>query len=179
MQTDLELIQAFRGGEPAAVDELVRRHLNRVRNLLFQLVLDNHEADDLTQDVFARVLKSLKSFRGEARFDTWLHRIVLNVAYEHLKKAGRLESIELSAGAMVSPIKTPEASMAACERKDQITMALGRLPADLRTAIVLTTMQGMSAVEAAAVEDCPTGTMYWRIHEARRRLRDELKDLME
>lgn len=174
-RTDIELIQAFRAGDATAADELVQRHLPRVRNLVFQLVLNNDVAEDLTQDVFARAFRSLDKFRGQASLATWLHRITVNVAYRFLqtRPAGTNHDFPDS---IDNRQHRPDAGLIETEVKDQVTRALGRLSPSLRTAIVLTVMQGLTAVEAAEIESCSVGTMYWRIHEARRKLRDDLKD---
>ena len=177
-RTDLELIQAFRGGDRVAADELVRRHLARVRNLVYQLVLNNDATDDLTQDVFARALRGLETFRGQSSVATWLHRIALNVAYQFLRQTHRRGTSKLTEsidGAMAAP----DARLIELEGNDRVATALGRLTPSLRAAIVLTAMQGLSAIEAAEIEECSVGTMYWRVHEARRRLRDDLKDWIE
>lgn len=178
-RTDSELIQSIRNGDGPAADELVRRHLARVRNLVFQLVLNHDAADDVTQDVFARVLRGLPSFRGQSLFVTWLHRIAVNVSYAFLRQSGRRQSVPLPEESIDGAVSSPDSTLIELEQKNRITVALAQLTPQLRTAIVLTVMQGMSAIEAAEIEECPVGTMYWRIHEARRRLRHELKDWME
>ena len=178
-RTDLELIQAFRGGDRVAADELVRRHLARVRNLVFQLVLNNDVADDLTQDVFARALRGLETFRGQSSVATWLHRIALNVAYQFLRQNHRRGTSQLPLDSIDGSMAAPHARLIELEGNDRVATALGRLTPSLRAAIVLTAMQGLSAIEAAEIEECSVGTMYWRVHEARRRLRDDLKDWIE
>lgn len=176
-RTDLELIQAYRAGDAIAADDLVRRHLARVRNLVFQLVLNHDVADDLTQEVFTRAFRGLDSFRGQAAITTWLHRIAVNVAYRFLQTNRRYSSDVPDS--IDRKQVSPHANVIAVERKDRIAVALGRLSPQLRTAIVLTAMQGLTAVQAAEIEECSLGTMYWRIHEARRKLRDDLKDWFE
>ena len=158
---------------------LTSRHLARVRHLVFQLVLNNDVADDLTQDVFARALRGLDAFRGQSSMTTWLHRIALNVTYGYLRRSGRRETSELPAESIDSETAGPHVPLIEAEGKDRIAAALGRLTPSLRAAIVLTVMNGLSAIEASEIEECSAGTMYWRIHEARRRLRDDLKDWIE
>lgn len=176
--SDLELIQVIRTGDKIAADELVRRHLGRVRNLVFQLVLDHDAADDLTQDVFARMLQGLDSFRGHSTFPTWLHRIALNAAYSFLRQVDRRKTSTLTVDSTVV-VAGPDWRLIESEQRDKVTAALGRLTPQFRAAIVLTVMQGLSAGEAAEIEGCSIGTMYWRVHEARARLRDELKELVQ
>ncbi len=179
-RTDAELIEAHRRGETSAVEELVARHLARVRSLLFQLVLDRDEADELTQEVFVCVLKNLDGFRGEAAFATWLHRIAVNTARQAARRSSsrrkeKTRAVRESNGEAAAP----EAELIRSEQRDHVQRALTKLSLPLRSAVVLTVMQGLSAGEAAEIEGCPIGTMYWRVHEARRLLRDELKGLIE
>lgn len=178
-RTDLELIQAVRGGNAVAADELVRRHLSRVRNVVFQMVLDHDAADDLTQEVFTRALTGLEAFNGRSSLTTWLHRIALNVACGFLRRSDRRKTVALPMESVDEGLLAPDATIIETEGKDRIAGALGRLNPTLRAAIVLTVMQGFSALEAAEIEACSLGTMYWRIHEARRRLREDLKDWIE
>lgn len=179
-RTDAELIEAHRRGEASAVEVLVARHLARVRSLLFQLVLDRDEADELTQEVFVSVLRNLDGFRGEAAFATWLHRIAVNAARQAARRK-RSRRSEATRGARDSngEASAPEAELIRSEQRDGVQRALAKLSLPLRSAVVLTVMQGLSASEAAEIEGCPVGTMYWRVHEARRLLRDELKGLIE
>ena len=182
-QTDDDLIRAYLSGHGSAADQLVRRHLPRVRSLLFQLVLNHDWADELTQEVFVNVLHGLRGFRGESSFETWLHRVTLNAASRASQRERRRHHRPLSEFGPKAEEATaadrPDARLLERERQDRVTVALGTLSPQLRAAIVLTVMQGLSAVEAAELEGCPVGTMYWRIHEARRRLRTELKDWIE
>ena len=147
---------------------------------MFQLVLDRDEADELTQEVFVSVLRNLDGFRGEAAFATWLHRIAVNTARQAARRA-RNRPIARN-GAARDPSgesSAPEAELIRNEQRDGVQRALAKLSLPLRSAVVLTVMQGLSAGEAAEIEGCPIGTMYWRVHEARRLLRDELKGLIE
>ncbi len=179
-RTDAELIEAHRRGEASAVEVLVARHLARVRSLLFQLVLDRDEADELTQEVFVSVLRNLEGFRGESAFGTWLHRIAVNTARQAARRTRR-RPVEQNSPAHESNGKAslPETELIRSEQRDGVQRALEKLSLPLRSAVVLTVMQGLSASEAAEIEGCPIGTMYWRIHEARRLLRDDLKGLIE
>ena len=179
-RTDAELIEAHRRGEASAVEVLVTRHLARVRNLLFQLVLDREEADELTQEVFVSVLRNLDGFRGESAFTTWLHRIAVNTARQAARRTkSKRNEVTRSARASHGEASAPEAELIRSEQRDGVQQALAKLSLPLRSAVVLTVMQGLSAGEAAEIEGCPIGTMYWRIHEARRLLRDELKGWIE
>ena len=179
-RTDAELIEAHRRGDGSAAGVLVARHLARVRSLLFQLVLDRDEADELTQEVFVNVLRNLDGFRGEAAFATWLHRIAVNTARQAARRT-RNRPLEQNGAVRDASgeVLAPEGELIRNEQRDRVQRALDKLSPPLRSAVVLTVMQGLSAGEAAEIEGCPVGTMYWRVHEARRLLRDELKGLIE
>ena len=180
-RTDAELIEAHRRGDASAVEALVERHVARVRNLLFQLVLRRDEAEELTQEVFVNVLKNLSGFRSESAFTTWLHRIAVNVVRESQRRGLRRRTEEIAAthGETASSLSPPEAELIRREQDERVRLALERLTPPLRSAIVLTVMQGLSAVEAAEIEGCPVGTMYWRVSEARRKLREDLQEFLE
>lgn len=143
------------------------------------MVLDETVADDLTQEVFLRVVRHLGDFRGESGFSTWLARIAMNVVYSHWRR-GRAAPVEFrpeppdAAGSNPGPARA-----ALCgELEDEIGAALAALPPKLRATIVLTSTQQMTAPEAAQVEGCSTATMYWRIHEARKQLRRRLESYL-
>ena len=138
-------------------------------------MLDHDLADDLTQDVFAKVFKSLTTFRGESAFDTWIHRIAVNVTYGHLRQS-RLRKTSAVLVDVVDTDAVPSSRVLESEQRDRLADALASLKPALRTAIVLTVLQGMTAIEAAEIEKCSVGTMYWRIHQARQALKAALKD---
>ena len=174
--SDEELVERFRqSGEVRFFDELVNRHIGRVRGMIYPMVLNGADADELTQEVFLRVAKGLLRFRGRARFSTWLYRIAMNSAHSFLSKRSR-SAVEVVADPPDRKDESPgPAEVAAVREKDAgIMAALASLSRPLRAAITLTAIQGMSAREAARVEECPLPTMYWRIHEARRTLRVRL-----
>lgn len=179
-RTDSELIEAYRRGDVSAVETLVRRYLTRIRGLLYQLVIDRDDADDLTQEVFIHAIRNLHQFRGDGAFTTWLYRIAVNTARQSARRVrsrpGEMLLVEAEA---CSPGLAPDGLIVRDEKRDQVHQALAKLAPPLRSAVVLTVMQGLSAREASEIESCPLGTMYWRIHEARRLLRIELKGIME
>ena len=178
-RTDIELIEAHRRGETSAAGILVARHLVQVKGLLFQLVMDHDQAEELTQEVFCRVLTKLEQFRGTAAFSTWLYRIAVNAARQAARREGVRRKERSRHSANIDGIDTPpEAELIRKEEYERVHHALAQLSLPLRAAVVLTTIQGLSAGEAASIEGCPIGTMYWRIHEARRLLRSELKGLI-
>jgi len=177
--TDLELIDAYRDrGERAALDALMRRHLGRIRNVVFQMVLDDALADDLTQDIFHRAVRGLPSFAGRSDFSTWLYRIAMNVVYSHIDRKRRSPLVESTDNTVPCSGRHdgPEQRLAGAELLEAVERAMAELSPKLRAAIVLTCLQGKSAAEAAAIEDCEIGTIYSRVHEARKQLKNRLGD---
>jgi RNA polymerase sigma-70 factor (ECF subfamily) len=169
--TDEKLVACYQdSGDGGAVEELVQRHLPRVNALVRQMVFDESTADDLTQEVFLRAIRSMNGFRGKSKFGTWLFRIALNTTYNHLKKTNhaRVEYRPTvpepgDRRAVHDPVMQKEVDA-------EIQAALGELSPKLRAAIVLTCLQQMSVKDAAKTEGCTTATMYWRVHRARKQL---------
>ena len=156
-----------------AASELVRRHLRRVRAVIFPMVLDHAVADDLAQETFLRAWRGLNGFRAEAKFSTWLTRIAWNVVQDEVARRDRLPS-SLHEADPVETTNQPDAVLLHRELDEQIQAALAELSPKLRAAIVLTGIQQLSPEEAAELEGCTVSTMYWRIHEARRLLEQRL-----
>lgn len=178
--TDEQLVERCQiTGCSQAASELVRRHLRRVRSVIFPMVLDHSAADDLAQETFLRAWRGLSSFRAEARFSTWLTRIAWNVVQDEISRRERsatvvVESIEIAC----SMTDQPDDAILQRELDQQIATALASLSAKLRAAIVLTGLQQLSPNEAAELEGCSVATMYWRIHEARRLLEERLANYL-
>ncbi|MEQ8790979.1 MAG: RNA polymerase sigma factor [Pirellulaceae bacterium] len=174
--SDAELIAAHRkSGSKQPLEILVSRHLPTVHKLLFQMVLDHSTADDLTQEAFLRAFRGLPSFGGRASFSTWLHRIALNTVYDHFDRCKR-SPLEFAGEppAASSGSGGPEQAAIDSELAGEIETALGQLSPKLRAAIVLTSLQQLEVAQAAELEGCSTATMYWRIHEARKQLKQRL-----
>lgn len=146
---------------------------------MYQMTLNHADADDLTQEVFVRAARGLPAFDGRAEFGTWLHRIALNCAKSFLARRARrpTASLEESPEPVASSFERPDRRAAGAETDAQVRAALERLPVKLRAAIVLTVLQDVPLPEAARIEGCALPTMYWRVHEARRRLKELLADV--
>ena len=175
--TDEELVAAFRhSGQKQHLDDLVRRHITGVRCMIYQMVLDDNDADDLTQEVFLRAIRGLGRFKGDARFGTWLYRVAMNTTYSFLarRKRSPIDPVaEVPEGAD-SRNSRPENLAMQNELDQTVRAALEALSPSLRAAIGLTTLQGLGIKEAARIEGCTTATMYWRIHQARKILWERL-----
>ena len=176
--SDDQLLALLReSGQAGAAEDLIRRHLPRVNGLVYQMVLDESVADDLTQEVFLRALRNLSGFRHQASFSTWLCRVALNTTYSYLKAARNSPlryCSDLPEDRSREP--SPEGPVLEAELDGEIRAALSELSPKLRAAMVLTSLEGLNVKEAARIEGCTTATMYWRIHHARKKLRHRLKN---
>jgi RNA polymerase sigma-70 factor (ECF subfamily) len=179
--SDKQLIKLFReNGRQDALDELMRRHLHRVRSTVFQMVHNDAEADDVTQEVFLRAIRGVESFDCRAEFSTWLYRVTMNTTYSYLKRRSRSRSpvdfrSELH-DPMTSADSSPDRAVLQAELLTEVDTAVASLSPTLRGAVVLVCLQGFSPAEAADIEGCSADTIHWRIHEGRRKLKRLLKE---
>jgi RNA polymerase sigma-70 factor (ECF subfamily) len=174
--TDEQLIDQYRDtGEMRWFNDLVTRHVGRIRAMVYPMVLNDADADELTQEIFMRVVKGLAGFSGKARFSSWLYRIAVNTANSFLRKRGtspiehRSEPPDRADGS-----GGPAENLSAVEMDGRIEKAMAGLSPSLRGAITLTAIQGMSVRDAARAQGCLRATMYWRVHAARRILKAKL-----
>ena len=178
-ESDKQLIELFReGGRQDAIDELLRRHIGRVRATIFQMVHSNSDADDLTQEVFVRAVRGVQTFDCRAEFSTWLYRVAMNTTYSFLKRRGR-SRVEFHSD-MQEPVtpadSAPDRAVLQAELTAEVETAVASLSPNLRGAIVLVCLQGLSPSEAAEVEGCSTATIHWRVHEGRQKLKRLLRE---
>ena len=186
--TDNELVARVQNGDKSAFDLLVLKYQHRVVKLVSQYVREPADALDVTQEAFLKAYRALPKFRGDSAFYTWLYRIAINTAKNQLVYMSRRpmevdlenengEQIELEA--MQKTIETPERLLLTNEIRETIIDAIDKLPDDLRAAITLREVEGMSYVEIAAAMDCPIGTVRSRIFRAREAIELRLKPLLE
>lgn len=167
-----ELLDRCRRGDPDAFAELVDLTHRQAYTLALRLVGDRQEAEDVSQEAYLRVFRSLRGFRGEARFETWLYRIVTNAALNHLRRRGRFgeltaEPDELETAA-VSTAPGPEA----IAERDELERSLARLPEGMRVVLVLKDVYGLSCREIGEEIGLAEGAVKVRLHRARRKLKD-------
>ncbi len=182
-RADEELVGEFqRSGDPATAAELADRYVRRIRAIIRPIVLNDADADDLTQEAMLRALRGLHGFRGGARVSTWMHRIAVNTALSFLRRRPA-RAWELAADdPATEPVAGGHAPDRAClgrELGDEIDRAMAALPAHLRVAVTLTMIEGMTVPAAADVAGCLAATMYWRVHAARKRLKRQLGAYLE
>ncbi|MGY0503740.1 RNA polymerase sigma factor RpoE [Luteimonas sp. e5] len=184
---DAELVRRAQQGESAAFDVLVRRYQHRIVALVARYVGDWSEAQDVAQDAFVRAWRSLHGFRGEAQFYTWLHRIAVNTAKNHLVAMKRrppgadIEAMdaEQSSATQMRETATPERELQRHQVEQAVLRALAALPEELGTALRLREMEGLSYEEIATHMGCPIGTVRSRIFRAREAIDRELRPLLD
>lgn len=142
------------------------------------MVLNDEVADDLTQDVFLRVVRGLERFEGRSEFSTWLFRIAMNTVKSHFAKQSRfaVQSHDDLPECTTTSTASPEGAVLQAELATEIQTALAGLSPKFRSAIVLVCLEGLPTSDAADIENCSTDTMYWRVHEARRQLKEVLAE---
>ncbi len=174
--TDKELVKRVQKGDKGAFDLLVVKYEHKIVNLVMRYVRDPETALDISQEAFIKAYRALPRFRGDSAFYTWLYRIAVNTAKNHLAAQRRRPSdIELDLQdpdqyglhAKLKETDTPEAVSLSQELQETLERAIQALPDDLRTAIVLRELDGMSYEEIAQTMDCPVGTVRSRIFRAR------------
>lgn len=173
---DATLVDNARTGDFSAFEELVRRHRNDVFRLSLHFVHNREEAWDLSQEVFIKVHRSLRDFRGESHFKAWLLRITANQCKDYLKKR-RVPTIafdERIQTEVPSPVLEPGRALEAEEIGNAIQAALQRLSHKHRTAFLLREFEGLSYEEMAQVMNCSVGTVMSRLHHARKKLQQSL-----
>jgi len=171
-----QLVDSFRQtGEMRHLDELVHRHMPKVRAMIYPMVLNDADADEITQDVFIRMANGIDRFQGKALFSTWLYRIAMNTTHSFLRRKSR-NPTDSHAEPPDQPDRAagPDRVLMANETDSEIERALADLSPSLRSAITLTAIQGLSVTEAARIEHCLAATMYWRVHQARQQLKKRL-----
>ncbi|HHO70436.1 MAG TPA: RNA polymerase sigma factor RpoE [Halothiobacillus sp.] len=190
--TDKVLVQRAQAGEQAAFELLVRKYQHKILRLISRFVRDPDDALDLTQETFIKAYRALDTFRGDSAFYTWLYRIAINTAKNQLSSNGRygyIWSLNSSPGfeseePMPEPEAlrdhaTPENAVLTDELEAVIRKAIAALPEDLRTALTLRELEGLSYEEIAQVMGCPIGTVRSRIFRAREAVDKRLKPLID
>ena len=174
--TDKELVKRVQKGDKGAFDLLVLKYEQKIVNLVMRYVRDPEQALDISQEAFIKAYRALPRFRGDSAFYTWLYRIAVNTAKNYLAAQRRRPmDIELDLQdqeqyglhAKLKDTDTPEAVSMSDEMRDALERAIEALPDDLRTAIILRELDGMSYEEIAQTMDCPVGTVRSRISRAR------------
>lgn len=189
-EIDQQLVKRAQRGDKRAFDLLVVKYQRKLARLLSQFIRDAAEVEDVTQETFIKAYRSLSSFRGDSAFYTWLYRIGINAAKNFLVAQKRrastttnefdIEAAEnFEEGNQLRELNTPENELMSKQIAQTVHQALQALPEELRSAITLREIEGLSYEEIASIMSCPTGTVRSRIFRAREAIADKLQSVME
>jgi RNA polymerase sigma-70 factor, ECF subfamily len=187
-QSDLALVERVQRGERSAFDVLVLRYQHKVLKLVLRYIRDPMEAEDIAQEAFIKAFRAIGSFRGDSAFYTWIYRIAINTAKNALVSRKRrpvdasVDVHDAEGGALEERLtdgETPEHLALTDEIQRTVNRAMGELPEDLREAIVLREIDGLSYEEIASAMDCPVGTVRSRIFRAREAIDRRLRPIFD
>ncbi len=185
---DQELVVRVQQGDKKAFDLLVLKYQLRLSKLVSRFLRNQSDVPDVVQEAFIKAYRALPNFRGESAFYTWLYRIAINTAKNHLVSQSRkspANSIDVQdaedygASEWLKEYATPEREALASELEMTINQAMGDLPSDLREAITLREIEGLSYEDIAVVMDCPIGTVRSRIFRAREAIDSKLEPILD
>jgi len=187
-QIDHQLVLRAQRGDKLAFELLVNKYERKLQRLLSRLVRDPAEVEDVTQEAFIKAYRALPTFRGESAFYTWLYRIGINTAKNYLTAQGRKgpatvdidpeDAESASENELARDSSTPEQEMMSRQVAETVNAAMEGLPEELRSAIMLREIEGMSYEEIAAIMNCPIGTVRSRIFRARETIAEQLRPLL-
>jgi len=186
--TDQVLIERVQSGDKQAFNLLVLRYQNKVCNLISRYINNPGDVADVAQEAFIKAYRAIPSFRGESAFYTWLYRIAVNTAKNHIVAQSRRppaqdvdteEAEYYENGGALKEISNPENLTLSKELKRVVFSAIEALPDDLKTAMTLRELDGLSYEEIAAVMDCPVGTVRSRIFRAREAVEKKIQPLLQ
>jgi len=187
-ETDQLLVERVQKGDKTAFDVLVKKYQHKIISLIMRYVPDHAEAMDVAQEAFIKAYNALARFRGESAFYTWMYRIAINTAKNHLVAQGRRPPLsdvdasdaeQYSVDSRLKETASPEHELLTAEIEQTVHDAIEALPEDLKTAIVLREMEGMSYEDIAQAMECPIGTVRSRIFRAREAIDDRLRPLLD
>jgi RNA polymerase sigma-70 factor (ECF subfamily) len=186
---DQLLVERVQNGDKKAFDLLVSKYQRKLMRLVSRLVYDQAEAEDVVQDAFIKAYHALPQFRGDSAFYTWLYRIGINTAKNYLVSQGRRAPTSTDAdaeqaetfedGGQLRDINSPESLLATKQIAETVNSAMDALPDELRTAITLREIEGLSYDEIAEIMGCPIGTVRSRIFRAREAIAEKLRPLLD
>ncbi len=188
-EIDQQLVERAQRGDKKAFELLVAKYQRKLARLLSRFIRDPAEVEDVAQEAFIKAYRALPSFRGESAFYTWLYRIGINTAKNYLVALGRRaptttefdseEAENFEDGDQLRDVNTPENELMSKQIAETVNDTMDALPEELRTAIVLREIDGLSYEEIASVMNCPIGTVRSRIFRARETIAERLRPLLE
>jgi RNA polymerase sigma-70 factor (ECF subfamily) len=185
--TDQQLVVRVQQGDKRAFDLLVLKYQHKIVSVVHRYVRDSADVNDVVQEAFIKAYRALENFRGDSAFYTWMYRIAINTAKNHLISKGRrppatdvdIDDAEHFVGNdNLQDIDTPESSLFCDQLQSAVEKAIAQLPEDLRTAVTLREMEGLSYEEIADIMECPVGTVRSRIFRAREAIDKVLQPLL-
>jgi len=175
MNEDLLCIEQFLNGEEKGFEVLVKKYQDRALNIVYSIIGQDRESEDIVQEVFLKIYHNLKGFKRKSQFSTWLYRIIVNTVYDFLRKRKNLEGVsDDSLKETIATYPCPKDVLLMKEREAIIQKALKSVPLKYRTAVVLKDIEGLSYIEISRALRCSIGTVESRIYRARQFLREEL-----
>jgi RNA polymerase sigma-70 factor, ECF subfamily len=187
-EIDRQLVERAQRGDKQAFSLLVEKYQRKLARLLSRFIRDPAEVEDVTQEAFIKAYRALPAFRGDSAFYTWLYRIGINTAKNYLMALGRRAptSTEVEAeeaegfdeGEQLRDINTPESLLLSNEIAETVNATIEKLPEELRKAIQMRELEGMSYEDIAQAMDCPIGTVRSRIFRAREAIAEQLRPLL-
>ena len=188
-EIDQQIVERVQRGEKQAFDLLVIKYQRKLARLISQFIRDSGEVEDVTQETFIKAYRALPSFRGDSAFYTWLYRIGINTAKNFLVSQSRRaptntrsfdseDAENFEEGGNLRELNTPESELMGKQIAQTVNQTLDELPEELRTAIILREIEGLSYEEIASVMNCPIGTVRSRIFRAREAISEELRPLL-
>ncbi|ATJ82269.1 RNA polymerase sigma factor RpoE [Halomonas beimenensis] len=186
-ETDQQLVERAQKGDTRAFDLLVKKYQHKIIGLIGRYVHDQAEVQDVAQEAFIKAYRALGKFRAESAFYTWMYRIAINTAKNHLVSKGRrppgsdldiVDAEVVDHSGRLADIETPEAAIARDQLQAAVFEAIEALPDDLRTAITLRELDGLSYEDIANIMDCPVGTVRSRIFRAREAVDQHIRPLV-
>lgn len=188
-EIDQLLVERAQKGDKAAFDELVRKYQRKLSRLISRFVRDQGDVEDVTQEAFIKAFRALPAFRGESAFYTWIYRIGINTAKNYLVSKGRRaptstefnaeEAETMADGDLLRDMNTPESLLMSRQIGETVNAAMDDLPEELKTAIVLREIDGLSYEEIAVAMNCPIGTVRSRIFRAREAVASRLRPMLD
>jgi len=175
---DIELVNLCQSGDITAFDSLVRRHQDRIYRLVYKMLGGAYESDDVAQDVFLKAYKSIKDFRCQSSFSTWLTQITVNQCINHLKNRDRFKFLSFGLSSKRRSVE-PQMMVERNEKRERVYQAVNSLPIKQKTVIILHYFENYNCEEMAKVLKCSVGTVKSRLYYARMELKEKLKSFLE
>ncbi len=187
-EIDQQLVERAQRGDKRAFEMLVAKYQRKLGRLLSRFIRDHAEVEDVAQEAFIKAYRALPSFRGDSAFYTWLYRIGINTAKNYLVAMGRRaptttgfdseEAENFDDGDQLRDVNTPEAELMSKQIASTVNETMQALPEELRTAITLREIEGLSYEDIATIMNCPIGTVRSRIFRARETIAEKLRPLL-